>query len=43
MSDGLGLRLMRHRAQLLGGQLDLSHAPAGGTLVRCRVPNPISS
>lgn len=37
--SGLGLRVMRHRAQLLGGQLDLVSAPAGGTLLRCLVPN----
>jgi signal transduction histidine kinase len=43
MGGGLGLRLMRHRAQLLGGQLDVSPARAGGTLVRCRVPNTVSS
>jgi signal transduction histidine kinase len=36
--QGLGLRVMRHRAQLLGGTLDLAPAPAGGTLLRCLVP-----
>jgi len=35
---GLGLRVTRHRAQLLGGTLDLTPAPAGGTLLRCLVP-----
>jgi signal transduction histidine kinase len=35
---GLGLSLMRHRAQLLGGELQLSTAAAGGTLLRCVVP-----
>ncbi|RFC45174.1 MAG: Signal transduction histidine kinase [Verrucomicrobia bacterium] len=37
---GLGLSLMRHRAQLLGGDLQLSPAAAGGTLLRCMVPCP---
>jgi signal transduction histidine kinase len=37
---GMGLRVMRHRAHLLGGQLALSAAPAGGTLLRCEVPFP---
>jgi signal transduction histidine kinase len=35
---GLGLSLMRHRAHLLGGELQLTAAPAGGTLLRCAVP-----
>ena len=35
---GMGLRVMQHRAQLLGGNLALSAAPAGGTLLRCEVP-----
>jgi signal transduction histidine kinase len=35
---GLGLSLMRHRAQLLGGDLQLCPAAAGGTLLRCVVP-----
>ena len=36
--DGIGLRVMRHRAHLLGGSVEISHSPAGGTLVRCRCP-----
>ena len=35
---GIGLQVMRHRAQLLGGTLALSAAPAGGTLLRCEIP-----
>jgi signal transduction histidine kinase len=38
MGRGIGLRVMRHRAQLLGGALEIVASPAGGTLVRCRVP-----
>jgi signal transduction histidine kinase len=36
---GMGLQLMRHRAQLLGGSLVLTDSPAGGTLMRCEVPS----
>ena len=35
---GIGLRVMRHRADLLGGSLEIVPSPAGGTLVRCRCP-----
>jgi signal transduction histidine kinase len=38
-SEGMGLRIMRHRAGLVGGTLDLSTRPGGGTRVRCRVPH----
>src|SRR5882672_2592931 len=36
--DGLGLQTMRHRAQMLGGQLMVENAPDGGTRVRCVAP-----
>jgi signal transduction histidine kinase len=35
---GLGLVAMRERAALVGGTLDVSEAPGGGTLVRMTVP-----
>jgi signal transduction histidine kinase len=35
---GLGLVAMRERAELVGGSLELTRPPAGGTLVRLRVP-----
>jgi len=35
---GHGLRSMRQRAQLLGGQLQLDSAPGGPTVVRVSVP-----
>jgi signal transduction histidine kinase len=35
---GLGLRIMRYRAQLLGGDLVVSRAGAGGASVRCCCP-----
>lgn len=37
-SSGLGLRLMAHRASVLGGALTLEPAPGGGTRVACRIP-----
>lgn len=35
--EGFGLRSMRHRAELLGGQLHLDSAPGEGTRVSCRL------
>lgn len=42
---GMGLQIMRYRAQLAGGTLEVKPAPAGGTLVRCvlELPPPVSS
>ncbi|HZJ16606.1 MAG TPA: histidine kinase [Chthoniobacteraceae bacterium] len=36
-SDGIGLRVMRYRAKLIGGALEIGPAPAGGARVCCRV------
>jgi len=36
--DGIGLRVMRHRAQLIGATLEITPSAAGGTLVRCCLP-----
>lgn len=36
--SGMGLRIMAHRAQLIGGAFALSAVPGGGTRVQCRVP-----
>lgn len=36
-SPGLGLRVMRYRARLIGGTLAISPSPAGGTCVCCKV------
>jgi signal transduction histidine kinase len=35
---GMGLRIMVHRAELIGGELSISRAQGSGTRVRCRVP-----
>ena len=32
---GLGIRIMRHRAEMIGGALDVNRAREGGTLVVC--------
>ncbi len=36
-NDGIGLRVMRYRVQLIGGDLEIASAPAGGTRICCRV------
>ena len=35
---GMGLRIMRFRAQLVGGYLSIESRPSGGTTLRCRCP-----
>jgi signal transduction histidine kinase len=38
-STGMGLRIMAHRAEIIGGEFSLEPGgPASGTRVRCRVP-----
>jgi len=36
--NGLGLRIMAHRAQIMNGEFRLETPPEGGTLVHCRLP-----
>jgi signal transduction histidine kinase len=36
--EGLGLRIMRHRASLMNGELTIEAVPGGGTRVTCSVP-----
>ena len=36
--SGLGIRLMRYRASVLGGQFIIQNLADGGTLVACTVP-----
>jgi signal transduction histidine kinase len=38
---GIGLRVMRHRAQIVGGVLEIAASPAGGTRVSCRAQCPV--
>ena len=38
--DGQGLRIMAHRARMIGASLDISSGPAGGTTVCCAVDLP---
>jgi PAS domain S-box-containing protein len=37
-SGGLGMHTMEYRARTIGGTLNISRAPARGTIVLCRVP-----
>ena len=37
-SEGMGLRIMRYRAQCVGGSLLVESRPGAGTTVSCRVP-----
>lgn len=38
--DGLGLRSMKYRASLMGGELKIESSPGAGTVLRCVVWNP---
>lgn len=38
VSEGLGLRSMQHRAELLGADLQMESQPGEGALVQCRLP-----
>lgn len=40
VARGIGLRVMRYRARLIGGVLEIGSAPAGGARISCRVPLP---
>ena len=37
-SSGMGLQVMRYRANLIGGNLTVERHPQGGTLVTCAIP-----
>jgi len=39
---GLGLRTMASRARIVGGDLEVTSLPGGGTRVTCRVPRLVS-
>jgi signal transduction histidine kinase len=36
--EGIGLQVMRYRAQVIGGELQTGSPPAGGARITCRVP-----
>lgn len=38
LRGGMGLRVMRYRARLMDGTLEIGSPPAGGTRISCRVP-----
>jgi two-component system CheB/CheR fusion protein len=38
-ADGLGLRIMRYRSSILGGELIVRRNERNGTTVRCSIPN----
>jgi signal transduction histidine kinase len=42
-SSGMGLKIMAHRAAMVGGDLSLENRPEGGTRIRCRLPAPHSA
>jgi len=35
--DGMGIRIMRYRARVINGRLEVEHTPGGGTIVKCLV------
>jgi signal transduction histidine kinase len=37
--DGIGHRVMRHRALLIGGTCEIGSSPAGGTRMACNIPS----
>ena len=41
--DGMGLRIMAYRADLIGGTFSVGRQPGRGTHVTCTLPNPSSS
>jgi signal transduction histidine kinase len=38
-SNGMGMKLMRYRAQMLGGDVSISNNKTGGVIVRCTCPH----
>jgi len=37
LTKGMGLRIMSHRAKMIGGSFEIKRGPAGGTVVECCV------
>jgi signal transduction histidine kinase len=42
-SGGLGVRIMAHRAAMIGGSFAIEPAPTGGTIVTCSIPKAIAT
>ena len=42
-AEGMGLRIMRYRADIIGGDLTLASPPSGGTTVTCTLRKPLKS
>ena len=42
-AEGMGLRIMRYRADIIGGDLTLASPPSGGTTVTCTLHRPLKS
>ncbi|HEV2394181.1 MAG TPA: sensor histidine kinase [Verrucomicrobiae bacterium] len=42
-SQGLGVRIMAHRAAMIGGTFSIEPAPTGGTIVTCTFPKPAAA
>jgi len=38
-STGMGLKIMDHRADIIGASLEITKAPQGGTIVTCTLQN----
>jgi PAS domain S-box-containing protein len=38
-SNGMGMKLMRYRAQMLGGDVSIANTKTGGVVVRCTCPH----
>jgi PAS domain S-box-containing protein len=38
VGNGMGLRIMRYRASMCGGKLEIVKGPKGGVTIKCRVP-----
>jgi PAS domain S-box-containing protein len=42
--QGMGLRIMKYRADMIGGTLNIQNNPeGGGTIVTCTLPNPVQN
>jgi signal transduction histidine kinase len=39
VSNGMGMKLLRYRAQMLGGDVSIATSEGGGVTVRCTCPH----